>query len=297
MLNEFKSELHEFVATLTIPETRGVLQLLLFTGIVLPFLPQTAIDPWGVLVPFNIWLLVMFISGMNFVGYFLTKHFGEKGGLLLTSLLGALASSTAVAVSLAEQSVVRKINTHLLSTGLLIAMSVMELRVMLVWALLGTEETRTTFLLVPFMMAVASLSWGWYHYKKSTQEKERSSAKIDVTSPFELLPALKFGVLFIVVLLAIAFGQQMLGDAGVLFASFFSGIVDVDAVVLSSIEALRSGEILQKLAQEAVFVGLLVNTIVKLGYIGIFGSRELLRKAIPGVLIISAVGTVTFLLI
>ena len=56
-LNAFKEELHLFASTFSPKEWSGALQLLAISAAVLPFLPKTAIDSWGVIVPFNIWLL------------------------------------------------------------------------------------------------------------------------------------------------------------------------------------------------------------------------------------------------
>jgi uncharacterized membrane protein (DUF4010 family) len=129
ILKEFRDDLHKFVHTLTIEENRGMVQLLALSGAILPFLPQEAIDPWGIFVPFNVWLLVILISGLDFIGYFLTKYFGAKGGVPMTAFLGALVSSTAVTAAFAEKS--RKMKkSGILAVGIILAMGVMQIRVL-----------------------------------------------------------------------------------------------------------------------------------------------------------------------
>lgn len=296
ILKEFRAELHKFISTLSVAETRGALQLLIFSGAVLPFLPMEAVDPLGVVVPFNVWLLVIFICGINFIGYFLTKYWGARGGTILTSVLGAMASSTAVTVSLAEQSAKKRSRIGLLAAGILVAMAVMELRVMIEVLVAGGGHFPMTFLLVPAAMSLTSFGFGLREFNRVSDDNE-SSASVEIESPFELWPAIKFGLIFIAVLAAIALGQRWLGDAGVYVAALLSGLVDVDAVVLSSLEAVRQGELASSVGQMAVFIGLLVNTIVKLGYVGILGSKKLVRRLILPVAVVSVVGAAVFFVI
>ncbi|MCF7846473.1 MAG: DUF4010 domain-containing protein [Candidatus Gracilibacteria bacterium] len=291
-LKEFRDDLHRFVRTLTPAETRGALQFLVFSGAVLPFLPQEPIDPWGIFVPFTVWLLVMLISGIGFVGYFLTKYFGARGGIPLVGLLGALVSSTAVTVNFSEQSR-KKFPTNILAAGILIAMAVMEWRVLLEIFLLSRGQFGLLFLAIPALMGAISMGIGWTMLRQKGEAK--SPKKPPLKSPFELRPALKFGLIFIVVLFAISFGQKYLGTQGVYAAAFLSGLVDVDAVVLSSLESFRLGELSLPVTRTAIFIALMVNTLTKLGYVALLGSRELFRKIIPGVAIVSAAGGLVFL--
>lgn len=296
VLKEFREELHKFISTLSVSETRGALQLLIFSGAVLPFLPTEPIDPWGIVVPFNIWLLVVFISGLNFIGYFLIKVLGKRAGTFLTAILGALVSSTAVTVSMAEQSLHKKFGQDLLAAGIMVAIAVMNLRVLLEILVVGTAETKTMFLFIPVVMAIVGFVFSFLYFK-SAQKGDDSQANIEVESPFELWPALKFGLLFVAVLAAIAAGKYFFGNTGVFLAAGLSGVADVDAVVLSSMEAVRGGGLSVSTAQSAVFLGMLVNTVVKLFYVGIIGSRALLKKLCLGVLCIAVAGTVVWLFV
>lgn len=296
LLKEFRFELHKFIAKLSVPETRGALQLLIFSGAVLPFLPTEPIDPWGIIVPFNIWLLVIFISGINFVGYFLIKVIGEKTGTFLTAIMGALVSSTAVTISMAEQSLNKKISQDLLAAGIMVAIAVMNLRVLLEIMVAGTEETKTLFLLVPIAMAAVGFLFAFFSFK-SAQQETVSQAEFEVESPFELWPSIKFGMVFVIVLAAIALGKHFFGNSGVFVVAGLSGLADVDAVVLSSMEAVRAGELSVSAAQTAAFIGLLVNTMVKLLYVGLMGSRALLKKLVLGISLVSVVGALVWLVV
>ena len=299
MLKEFREDLHKFAHTLTTKENRGMIQLLALSGAVLPFLPHEPIDPWGVFVPFNIWLLVILISGLEFVGYFFTKYFGSKGGLPVTAFLGSIVSSTAVTIAFAEKSKKLK-KTGLLAVGIIMATGVMQFRVLLEIVLAGDGKFRGIFLCIPIIMSITSLILAYLafrHFSKDEKSSADSKHELQVSSPFEIGPALKFGIVFVIILFAITLGKKYFGNMGVYGTSFLSGLTDVDALVLSSVEAAKQGELSVRVAETAIFIGLLMNSIVKIAYVAALGSKDLTKKITVGILIPSLVGLVAFFLV
>lgn len=300
-LNAFKDELHGFAHTISKKEWVGALQLLMISGAMLPFLPREPIDPMGILVPFNIWLLVIMISGVGFLGYFLTKYIGVKRSVTLTAFLGAIVSSTAVTTSMADQSTRAKL-TGIFTVGVLIAVATMQVRVafeILAW---GTPEMIKALLPVPLTMALAAAAMaGYFFYQTNRKHKfttpsvKQPSTEVDLRSPFEMGPALKFGGVFVVVLLALAFGQKYWGDSGVYAAAFLSGFVDVDAIVLSSLESQKLNEMSAPLAENAIIIAVVVNNLVKILYVAVLGNRKMVGKVAVGLVVTTLVGMLTWL--
>lgn len=105
-LLSFKGEMHRFARHLTREDLFAVMKFIMVSAVILPVLPDRNYGPppIDVLNPFKIWLFVVLISGISFLGYGLIKWAGSEKGLELTGLLGGLASSTAVTVSLSRQS-------------------------------------------------------------------------------------------------------------------------------------------------------------------------------------------------
>src|SRR5690606_26117650 len=93
--------LHDLLRRLTWIELRSAMILAVMTAIVLPLLPDRAIDPWGGLNPFEIWFFTVVIAAISFGGYVAVRVLGQTRGLLVGTLAGAVVSSTAVTVSLA----------------------------------------------------------------------------------------------------------------------------------------------------------------------------------------------------
>ena len=85
-------------------ELTATLKFLVIVLIVLPLLPDEELDPYGAFNPFKVGVLVVLISGISFVGYFLTRILGERRGLGLTGVLGGLTSSTAVTAAMAAEA-------------------------------------------------------------------------------------------------------------------------------------------------------------------------------------------------
>lgn len=301
-LNAFKDELHSFAKTFSPKEWSGALQLLAISAAVLPFLPRTPIDPWGVVIPFNIWLLVVLISGIGFLGYFLSKFFGVKGGIPLTAFLGSIVSSTAVTTSMADQSKRLKL-TGIFTVGIMIAHATMQLRVTAEIWLWGQGIIGHHILLVPIMMSIASMimaAYFWYITNKNHAFAKKGTVidpNVKLHSPFEMGPALKFGGVFVVVLLFLALGKKYFGDSGVYVAALLSGFVDVDAIVLSTLESAKVGELQPEIARNAIVIALFMNTLVKIFYVYLLGSRKMLKKVVIGTLFTVLVGLITFLVI
>src|SRR5690606_32354962 len=88
-LLSLKLELHGFVERLTREDIFAVLKFALITAIILPVLPNEAFGPppFDVLNPYTIWLLVVLISGISFLGYVLLKLPAACQGITLNGLL------------------------------------------------------------------------------------------------------------------------------------------------------------------------------------------------------------------
>jgi uncharacterized membrane protein (DUF4010 family) len=99
-----KKSVHSLIEKISEEELLDSLKFGLIALVVLPLLPNRTIDPLDVLNLYKIWLLVVFISGIGFVGYILMKVFGAQSGAGLTGIMGGVVSSTAVTVVMSHRS-------------------------------------------------------------------------------------------------------------------------------------------------------------------------------------------------
>lgn len=128
----YKRPIHTFVGKLTDEDVLGTLKFALVLVIVLPILPNKTYGPFNVLNPQKIWLMVVLISAVNFVGYALTRILGPKQGIGLTGVVGGLVSSTAVTLGFSHRSQNEPQLAGLFSIAITAASMVMFARVLVV---------------------------------------------------------------------------------------------------------------------------------------------------------------------
>ena len=89
-LLSFKLELHRFVERISREDIVATLKFAIITAIILPVLPNQSFfpPPFDVFNPYKIWLMVVLISGIGFLGYILVKIVGSRQGIGLTGLFG-----------------------------------------------------------------------------------------------------------------------------------------------------------------------------------------------------------------
>jgi uncharacterized membrane protein (DUF4010 family) len=158
----YKQPLHGLVERLNWDDIFAGLRLLIATFIVLPLLPNRAIDPWGALNPYSLWLLVLLISSLSLVGYVGSRWLGADRGIVLTGVTGGLVSSTAVTLSFARQSREdrRTATASVLACGMLLAWCIMFGRVIV--EVLVVNRELVFRVLIPFavMGATAAIAAG-----------------------------------------------------------------------------------------------------------------------------------------
>jgi len=297
VLLSLKLETDKLVRRITREDVYATLKFAVITAIVLPVLPNQTFGPTplDVLNPYSIWLMVVFISGISFLGYVLIKVVGPRQGIGLTGLLGGLVSSTAVTLSFAQRSQREAELAKPLALGIMVAWTMMFARVVAEVAALN--RPLLVVMWVP-MLASSAVGLGYCVYLYLSQ---RSDEKGDVTfsNPFELGPAIKFGLIYVAILLISKAAQTYFGTTGVYVSSVVAGLTDVDAITLSMAELSGSaGGVTLSTAARAIVLAAMSNTAVKGGVVLTSGSAALRRALWPGFLLMLVTGIgVAFLVI
>jgi uncharacterized membrane protein (DUF4010 family) len=291
-LLSLKIELHGFVERLTREDIFAVLKFTVSTAIVLPVLPNERFGPppFDVFNPYEIWLFVVLISGISFLGYVLMKVIDPRQGVTLTGLLGGLASSTATTLSFAQRSQRNVVLSGSFALAILLAWVVMFGR-----ALVEVGAVNPALLSVVWLpmaiMAAAGVAYAAYLYFFAQQAEDEE--EVTLTNPFELATAVKFGLLFAVVLFISRAGQYYFGEAGIYLSSLIAGIAGIDAVALSLAElSQQAGGPGLSVAARGVVIAALANTVAKGGIVFVAGTSELRRALFPGFLLIIVTGVV-----
>lgn len=276
-----KKALHDWLSRISWIELRSTLLLLAMTFILLPILPHREVDPWGLINPFELWLMTIMIAAISFVGYVAIKVAGEQAGTILTGLAGGLVSSTAVTLTLARLAREQPAMRAAALSGALIASMTMMLRVLVVVGLVQAPllaRIGPAVAVAAVVLMVAALPFllrRAHGGPKDGGPKDGGSkdGELALTNPFDIRTVLQFALL-LAILTILARGTAALGSApGVLALAAVSGIADVDAIVLS-VSRLSTGALGGEVAARAILVAVAVNSVAKavLGWVA--GGRR-----------------------
>ena len=101
-------------------------------------------------------------------------------------------------------------------------------------------------------------------------------------NPTELRPALGFGLLYGVVLLAAAWLSDWLGTRGLYAVALVSGLTDVDAITLSSLRLHNLDKLSVTVAVNVIVLAVLANLVFKSVLTLAIGGWQMARHAIAG---------------
>jgi uncharacterized membrane protein (DUF4010 family) len=296
LLLALKIELHRFAQHISRENIYATLKLALISAVVLPILPNQKYgpEPFNIFNPFKIWLLVVFISAISFVGYVLIKIIGARKGIGLTGLLGGLASSTAATLMFTQKSKTNASLSKYFALAIISAWTVMFLRVIIEVGVVSPSLVKVLWL--PILLACLSgLAYAYYLFRNNRRNGEKQ--EVEFSNPFELGPAIKFGLIFVIVLFISKAAQIYSGDTGVYISSFIAGLADVDAIALSMAELFQSDSVESITAARAIIIAAVANTLAKGGIVFFMGHRSLAKAVFPGFILMAITAlTVVFLI-
>lgn len=255
----------------------AVLQFGVITAIVLPLIPDEAFGPLNAINPHEIWLMVIFVSGIGLVGYVALRILGRRG-LGLSGLLGGLVSSTAVTLGFSRMSKERPGLTPALIAGVIGASGLMYPRVFVEAVVVAPELAGE--LLVPLgglTVLVGGVAAYWF--TRRSDEGAGEGESVTAKNPLSLSTALKFGGLYGLILFASKFLLDRFSDASLLFVAGLSGLNDVDAITLSTANLVNDG-LSTTAAARAILIAAAVNTVVKAGLAASLGNKRLRSVAL-----------------
>jgi uncharacterized membrane protein (DUF4010 family) len=272
-----KTRIHQLIRRIGQKEISAALQFAVLALVILPLLPAGPYGPYDSVRPRALWTVVLLFSGLNFLGYLARRAVGETRGLGLTGLMGGLVSSTAVTWYFSRQSRREPALSRGLAQGVLAACTVLLLRIPVLTTILEAPVTwaLARYLIPPLVVGAAFVVLAVRHPSADPERAEGPH------SPLGLWSSLKMAVAFQVVLTAIPLVQQLWGTPGVLTSAALLGLTDMDALTLSMCTLAANGAG-TGLAAEAIAVGMLSNTLLKLGLAMTLGSAPFRRWAVPG---------------
>ena len=267
-----KSRLHALVARIDDVALRAGVRFGVMALVVLPLLPEGPYGPFGGIRPRELWALVLFFSGLSFLGYVARRMLGPNQGYFVAGLLGGLVSSTNVTFTFARTSRAELAADRALAYGAIAANAMLCPRVLVAVAVLNLPMLPAVarYLALPALAAVTGAMFG---VRRSRGEDLAVST---VVNPLQLTSALQMAFAFQAMLVLVHVAGTAWGSAGVYGSAAVFGLTDVDALTVSMARGVAQAASLNTAAR-AIAVGVVANTGLKLTLALLLGSSRFKR--------------------
>lgn len=273
----FKAELQTVSKQLTRRDITSVLQFCVLSLIILPILPDRNFGPYDTLNPYQVWWMVVLISGVSLAGYAALRIVGQRHSAPLLGLLGGMVSSTATTLVYARHARDSRALTQLSLVVILTANLVVLVRLTGVAAIVqpGILPTLLPVLGGGLLAGIAFVTYAWRKLEGSGELPQ-----LELRNPTELFTALTFGAIYAVVLLLSAALSDHAGSLGLYAVAVVSGLTDVDAITLSSLRLYGQGKLAAGEATTAIMLATLANLAFKLGIIVSVAGLPFARRVV-----------------
>ncbi len=267
-----KSRLHALVGRVDDEELRAAARFGVMAIVVLPLLPEGPMGPFGGIRPRELWMLVLFFTGLSFAGYLARRIFGPGRGYPLTGLLGGVVSSTNVTFTFARLSRKEPALARPLAVGTIAACTMLFPRVLVAASVLNLAVARflLPYLAAPFVIGAVALAVGWRKGTRLAGQHERPG------NPLQIVPALQMAALFQLVLFVVGAAGSAFGDRGLLVSGAVLGLTDVDALTIS-MTTTSSSVSAPALAAKVVAIGIVANCLLKMILAVVLGTPAFRR--------------------
>ncbi len=263
-----KTRIHQFARDIvTEVELEDAIKFLVVAFVILPLLPDRGLGPYGVLNPAKIWLLVVLLTGIGWVGYIGVRALGPERGVLVTGIAGGFVSASATTASMGRLSRTTASLRAPLASALLASLATF-VQLLIVIGVVDADVLRRLWPPVA-AGAVVLIGIAALVYRGAGRPAENAAAPSENAEPappnrpFALRPALILAAVLTLALLVGRWGADVLGTEGTVLAAFAAGLADAHAGAVAAASLAAKGAITVDTALVAVAAALGSNLIVK----------------------------------
>jgi uncharacterized membrane protein (DUF4010 family) len=228
--------------------------------VVLPLLPDRPVDPWGVLVPRDVWKFVVLILAVGMTGHIALRLVGARWGLPLAGFLSGFASSTAAVLGFGHRARTDPGQLAAAAAGALFSnLGSLALLAGVVAAASPALMAATT---VTFLAAGLVLALGGFANLAGTPSIQ-TLPESGRPRAFRLSQALLLGALIAMLLLASAWLHSRFGGTGALVAAAVVAMAEVHAAAASLAQLAQGGDLGLAEARTGIVVVIATSALVK----------------------------------
>ncbi len=257
-----KDLLHRFTRELLSErEVLDGLLLLASAVVVLPLLPERAVDPWGVLKPSAVWRLVVLVMAVGVLGHIAIRAVGARWGLPVAGFFSGFVSSTAAVAGFGQRARQHAaLRTPCVAAAMLANLGSLLLMVAVVGA---ASPALLQLAWAPLLAAGAVLLGGgllglWHAPSDAALLPQEPQARA-----FRLGHALLFAAIIAAVLLLSAALKAWVGPQGALAVAVVAALAEWHAAAATVAQLAGSGAVPMEQARIALVVLLAASTLAK----------------------------------
>ena len=252
-------------------ELKDVLLLAAAAMVILPLLPNHAIDPWGALKPYALWRIVVLVMAVGMLGHVAFRATGTRWGFPIAGFFSGFVSSTASVVSLGRN--VKEKPQLLYAASAAALLSVLSSLVLFVMVLGATSEPLMMSMALPLVCAALAVMLVTVFCLRMIDVHEPPEVDTD-TSAFKISHALLIAATIGLVLLMSAWLRQLFGDSGTYAAAWVVGLAEIHAAAVSVAQLAVTGSAQPEAVRWGVLGILISSAVAKSSIAWVSGGRQ-----------------------
>jgi len=298
VLTYSKRILHSFAKLLSKKDLWSAVRFLVVAMILLPITYTLGplhplVGPGRVFDPLQAVLMVIFVSSISFLSYVVMKLFGAKRGLQISAFIGGLVSSAAATASISGKS--KKITKELNSSKIAILLSNASMFIkdyIIIFTIGGITLAGDFLFPIILFLTITGVFLLYFMKKRDPTQRKLSSLEIDLGTPFALMPAAKFAVIFSIIWISSYLLQNYVGGAGVYMVSI-GGLISTTSVTASISSLYIAGEISALTTLSTMLLAFGLGSISKILIVRAY-NKNLAKEILLPML---TLGTTSFILV
>lgn len=256
--------------------------------------------------PQNLWFIVVLITGIDIVGYIMSKFVGKERGFALTSFAGGFVSSTLTTISLAQKSAQigakqskDTANINYLVGAAVLANQASFFQIMLLvgplnsnW-LIAILPTLSIMVITSTLLAIYFLKWKGNKQELNENGKDVSTEEAKI---FSIVSAMKFALLLLSVKVITNFCLIIFGKTGFIISSIIASFAGIDAILIN-LAGMAGGSLTFEFALFTFILVNATNLLAKCIYCYLQGSKSFTLNFLLSCIVIVTTSFLGFLFV
>jgi uncharacterized membrane protein (DUF4010 family) len=274
-----RSRLHSFVLDqLHEQEVHDGLILAAAALVILPLLPDRAVDPLGAINPRVIWMLAVLVMAINAAGYVALRAFGAGVGLPLSGFAGGFVSSTATHGAMGSRALSAPGLLRPAIAGAALSSLATPIFMMVVLAV-ANREVMVAMTLPMALSGLGALAYGGLFTWRAVKATHPA---MELGRPFSPRDALAFTATVTGVIFAAALLEHHFGATGALLGVSVAGFADTQAAGASAASLAAAGRLTVGQAVVGILIAFTGNAAMKVVVSWVAGRAPFALRVLPG---------------